>query len=65
MPFVTSQNCEMQGLIVKKGLGHLFVTVKIIKNNVPPFQLMTEDPILNFCLCICFLLIIGFRNLVT
>ena len=27
--------------------------VKIIKNNLPRFQLMTEDPILNLYLCIC------------
>ena len=28
-------------------------SVKIIKNNLPRFQLMTEDSILNICLCIC------------
>ena len=28
-------------------------TVKIIRNNLPRFQLMTEDPILKLCLCIC------------
>ena len=27
--------------------------VKIIKNNLPRFQLMTKDPILHLCLCIC------------
>ena len=26
--------------------------VKIIKNNLPCFQLMTKDPILHLCLCI-------------
>ena len=30
----------------------LITTVKIIKNNLPCFQLMTEDPILHLCLCI-------------
>ena len=25
--------------------------VKIIKNNLPCFQLMTKDPFLNLCLC--------------
>ena len=32
---------------------HQVPLVIIIKNNLPRFQLMTEDSILNFCLCIC------------
>ena len=31
----------------------IYTAVKIIKNNLPRFQLMTEDPILHLCLCIC------------
>ena len=49
---ISMQNCGM-------------APVKIIKNNLPCFQLVIEDLILNLCLCICVWLIIGFRNLVT
>ena len=27
--------------------------LKSLKNDLPRFQLMTEDTILNLCLCIC------------
>ena len=43
----------------------LHLWLKSLKIIYPAFQLVTEDPILNLCLCICVRLIIGFCNLVT
>ena len=39
--------------------------LKSLKIICPAFQQVTEDTILNLCLCICVWLIIGFCNLVT